>query len=244
MNAPRVAYDGRALVQSHGVHDPLRIVLHDTESHDAAGIRDIAGVCTYWHGIGWGPGAQRIIDADGNIGLAVVDGEIAYHVQNRNTGSLGLEIIGFARWSLTVWMLRPKQLEAVALQLAYWSDRHAIPLRRDPEHGVSTHAEQSRLHGGTHWDPGRFPVDRVLKRAAEIKAGAIPKRPTKPYTEDDFWLWLRWTLGEGEFQTAGDANPTVRPARLPHRIPDRWFARRDAFRKKRAAARERDLATT
>lgn len=243
MIAPRVDYDGRRLVAGHGFHVPHRICLHDTESHDARGIRDLAGIATYWHGVPWGPGAHYGVDGEGYIARYLDDNEIGYHVQGRNTGSLGIEIVGFARWAPSIWLLRRAQREDVARLLAWLCERWEIPLRLHPEHGITTHAIQSRLYGGTHWDPGRYPVEQTIARAREISRTSPPARPKRPYTEADYWPWLRWTLAEGEYAGHKQADPLLRPAQLPERIPPTWLARRKRFLKRRAAARERDLAT-
>lgn len=244
--APRIDYDGRRLVDAHGTHDPVRIVLHDTESHDARGIRDLAGIATYWNGVSWGPGAHVGVDGEGFSARYVDDRQIAYHVANRNTGSLGIEIIGFARWAPSLWLLRPKQLDEVAQWLAHLSTLHGIPLTRSTERGVSTHNEQSKRYGGTHWDPGRFPVDLVIARARALVAESRkPRQKAKTYTEPPFYLWLRWDLGEGEFK--GDPHnlrrrPSVERG-VPVRIPDAWWTRREKFLESRKAAAEHDLAT-
>lgn len=225
VNAPRIAYDARGLVATHGPMTPERIVLHDTESHDAAGIRDLEGIATYWHGVPWGPGAHRIVDRDGNVALCAPDAKIAYHVENHNAGSLGLEIVGFASFLPSVWLLRKTQLEIVARQVAWWSAAYAIPLRLDVDQGVSTHAMQSRAYRGTHTDPGSaFPLDRVLARARELARLALPPPKPKPYERDPFWEWARWRLGEGEFKGRG-RDPALRPARAPATVPDEWWRR-------------------
>lgn len=46
---------------------------------------------------------------------------------------------------------------------------------------------------------------------------------------DLYWLWLAWTLGEGDFAGRGKRNPNARPAKLPKRVPVSWWARRAAF---------------
>lgn len=237
VTAPRIDYDGRALVASHGHHTPTRIVYHDTEGHDEAGIRDLAGVAFYWHGISWGPGSQIGVDAEGYTARYVDDLEIAYHVENHNTGSLGIEQIGFARFLPSVWLLRPKQLETVAHWTAYWSVTYGIPLKLDVEHGVSTHAMQSRAFHGSHTDPGTgYPLQRVLDRAQAIVAtGAVPK-PKPPLKIDPFWEWARWRLGEGEFKQYGPSSFTHRPVTIPKRVPDAWWPRLGKFVGQRAAA--------
>jgi hypothetical protein len=241
---PRVDYDGRPLVASHGPHKPVRIHLHDTESHDAAGIRDLAGIAAYWHGVSWGPGAHVGVDAEGLSARYVNDGEVAYHTARRNTGALGIEIVGFASFLPSVWLARPAQLETVAQWLAHWSSAWRIPLSRSTEFGVSTHAEQSRKYGGDHYDPGRFfPVDKLIARAWAIVQGAKPKPPPSSYRELEFWLWLRWYLGEGEFRSSGPHNMTVRPQALPERIPRSWWRRSEAFvaRRAKASGRREDV---
>lgn len=233
--APEVAYDGRDLVASHGTHEPVRIVLHDTEGHDVAGTRDLAGVAAFWHGQGLGYGAHLGVDAEGLTGRYVDDREIAWHVARRNTGSLGIEQIGFAWFPLPTWLGRKDQLETVSQWLAHWSAKYGIPLRVDVEHGVSTHAMQSKTFGGTHTDPGRFyPLDRVIDRAVEIRQHPEPVKPPK----DLFWLWLRWWLGEGEFRDQPRHDPRRRPAELPEKVPAAWWERAERF----VAARERAAA--
>lgn len=236
--APRVSYDGRALVHGHGTQDPHFITLHDTESHDAAGIRDLAGIATFWSGVDWGPGAHRGIDKDGLVALYLDDHEIGYHVASHNSGNLGIEQIGFARFTPKVWLARPKQLDAVAHQLAYWCVKYDIPVRLDTEHGISTHAMQSRKHHGDHYDPGTwYPLKRVLRRTNEIIAEGItpPKKP-QHYHEDPYWLWLRWRLGEGEFKAFEPHDPYARPKRLPAKVPQSWWARQEKFLAKRRKA--------
>jgi hypothetical protein len=227
----RIDYDGRALVASHGSHTPRRIVWHDTESHDWKGIRDLAGIASYWHGVSWGPGAHVGIDSEGFIARYVDDLEIAYHVENHNTGSLGIEIVGFARFAPSVWLARRKQLETVAEVTAEWCKKYDIPAVLSVERGISTHAMQSRAYHGSHTDPGPgFPVQRTLRRVQAILAGAEPKPPPKKqYAEKAYWTWLRWYLGEGEFRTSGPHNKTVRPVTLPATIPDVWWSRLRAF---------------
>lgn len=166
MPEPPVAYDGRALVAAHGTHTPRRIVLHDTESHDVAGITDLSGIARFWHSQGLGYGAHVGVDKEGLSARYVSDTRIGWHVANRNTGSLGVEQIGFASFPLAVWWTRPRQLRTVARWLAYWSDRYSIPLRVDVDNGVSTHAMQSKAYGGSHYDPGAgYPLRFVVQLA-------------------------------------------------------------------------------
>ena len=168
---PQVQFDGRQLVQAHGPHRPVRIVLHDTESHDAAGISDIAGIANFFKAQGLGYGSHLVIDADGNTGRLVDDREIGWHVGGRNTGSLGIEQIGFAKFTKGQWASRGPQLEKVARWIAWWTKRYGIPLAHDVDRGVSTHADQSRaFHTTDHTDPGgNYPLDAVLARAHVLR---------------------------------------------------------------------------
>lgn len=44
----------------------------------------------------------------------------------------------------------------------------------------------------------------------------------------NFWAWLRWRLGEGEFKPYGPASPRHRP-NVPARIPSAWWQRLKGF---------------
>lgn len=160
-------------VATHGDQTPMRIVLHDTESHDEAGVRDILGIAAFWQRQGRGLGSQFIVDGSGHIGQGASSAKICYHVANNNTGSIGIEQIGFAWWDLRHWRMRRKQLEAVAHLVAYLADRWNIPLVRSTDHGICTHAD---FHGD-HTDPGRgYPFGYVLRRAVNITKKAKAKK--------------------------------------------------------------------
>lgn len=237
MIAPRVEYDGRQLVRTHGVHIPTRIVLHSTESHDAKGIRDLAGIALFWFGVSWGPGAHVGVDAEGYSALYADDIAVTYHVLNRNTKSLGLEQIGFARFTLPMWRARRSQLDEVSHWLAYWSAKHDIPLKIDVEHGVSTHQMQSKKFGGSHWDPGfGYPLGTVIGHAREIRDAAQPAKPKPKREPDPFWTWLAWKLGEGDFLKFGPSNRSYRPKSAPERVPDEWWTRWERFMANRVRA--------
>lgn len=166
VHRPTVNFEGYHLVESHGPHAPLRIILHDTESHDSRGIRDIEGVCNYWHSQGLGYGSHILVDSDGLTGMAVAPSFVAWHTARRNTGSLGIEQIGFARFSNALWWTRQAQLHKVAKWCAWWSKTYDIPLQVDIEHGISTHAMQSRAFGGDHYDPGKgYPLGYLIRLA-------------------------------------------------------------------------------
>jgi hypothetical protein len=164
---------------SVGHMDPVRVVLHDTESHDATGISDLVGVIEFWkrtpYPSGSLNGAHYLVDRDGFIAQVGTLSDILQHTGGANTGSVGVEQIGFASFTTAAWLLRRAQLDAVAKILAYLNHVHGIPLARSTSSGVSTHAMQSAIHPESmgHSDPGRgYPFGRELKAAkAYVAAG-------------------------------------------------------------------------
>lgn len=170
---PKIDLDARGIVATHGPHQPLRGVWHDTEGHDAAGIRDLLGVAQFWHGQNLGYGAQVIIDKDGNSALCANPDEIVWCVENHNTGTVSIELIGFASFVPSVWLARPKQLDKLAKWMAWLRLEYGIPLDHNVNKGWSGHADQSKAFGGSHYDPGTgFPSKLVLARARHYyKAG-------------------------------------------------------------------------
>ena len=162
----------------HGSHTPVRIVLHDTESHDTAGVSDISGIFNFWHtqknpdGSLAKYGAHFVVDGDGNVGKGGDTRQIQYHVGNLNTGSIGIEQIGFASLPRLIWKRRRrKQLYSVARILAWAHGEYGIPLKvqSDPQApGITTH----RLVGAAgidtsgHTDPGAgYPLGFVVTLA-------------------------------------------------------------------------------
>lgn len=163
---PLVQLDLRGYVATHGPHVPVRGVIHDTECGDAPGTAELAAVAKFWHRQGKGYGAFAGIDKDGNTALYSDPDEITWHVAGRNTGSLGFELIGFARFLPRAWWLRLAQLNKLAKWIAWANLEYGIPIVISTERGWSTHAMQSRRYGGTHYDPGRFfPLRYVIRRA-------------------------------------------------------------------------------
>lgn len=180
---PRIAYHAPAGL-THGAMTPVRVVLHDTESHDEKGIGDMKGIAEFWLR---GPdklGAHFIVDAEGNIGQCGEPTELMFHTGGANTGSVGIEQIGFAQFSKKTWESRPDQLIKVAKLLAWLNHEYGIPLRVSTVHGISTHAMQSKIHPESmgHTDPGvGYPLDEVIAIAKGFKdAGGWPpdNKPT------------------------------------------------------------------
>lgn len=162
----------------HGSHKPVRIVLHDTESHDTVGIQDIAGIFNFWHtqknpdGSLAKYGAHFVVDADGNVGEGGRPDRIQWHTGNLNTGSIGVEQIGFARFSRLVWKRRRRQqLYAVARLCAWAHGEYGIPLKvaDNPQSpGITTHAlvGAAGIDTSGHTDPGPgYPLGFVVTLA-------------------------------------------------------------------------------
>lgn len=151
---------------THGAQRPVRIVLHDTESHDVAGLSDISGIFSFWHtqknpdGSLAQYGAHFIVDKDGNVGEGGAPEQVQWHVGNLNTGSIGIEQIGFASFSRLIWKRdRRKQLYAVARLCAWAHGEYGIPLKvqTDPRApGITTHARvgAAGIDTSGHTDPG------------------------------------------------------------------------------------------
>lgn len=164
--APKPPIAMRYEVATHGPQVPRRIVLHDTESHDHAGLGDIVGIAAYWHRQGDGLGSHFIIDAEGHIGQGAPSTLTTWAVAGHNSGSIHIELIGFARFTPAGWLRRRRQLLALERLLAYLCDRWQIPARSSTEHGIARHADFHDVPAGMyHSDPGRgFPFRRVLRR--------------------------------------------------------------------------------
>lgn len=163
---PIIQLDARGRVATHGTHGPIRGVFHDTESHDAAGLRDMEGIVNYWGKQGEGYGAHLIIDKEGNSAFCADPTKIVWAVENHNTGTISVELIGFARFTPSIWAVRIKQLDKLAKWMAWFRYQYGVPLDYNVNLGWSGHADQSKAFGGTHWDPGPgFPARLVLRQA-------------------------------------------------------------------------------
>ncbi len=167
---PRVDLDARGRIETHGTHDVDRGVWHSTECGDVPGVRELEGVVSYWEKQGRGYGAQVIIDKDGNSALCANPHEICWAVENHNTGTFSIELVGFARFTPRIWFARHAQLDKLARWMAWLNLEYGVPLRESPSYGWSTHALQSATYGGTHTDPGRgFPKRYVLRLARKYR---------------------------------------------------------------------------
>jgi len=167
VHKPSVQYNGVKKGHTHGPSSPMTIVLHDTESHDQAGIGDVKGVLDYLAGTADELNAHLVIDKEGNTGQGAPFNKMCYHARGGNTNSIGIEQIGFARFGFVGWWARKQQLDKVARWLAYLSKTYNIPLVHSTTHGVCMHKD---LPAGGHSDPGAgYPIGRVLDMAIKYK---------------------------------------------------------------------------
>lgn len=164
---PKIQYNGVHVGNAHERQTPKRIVLHDTESHDRTGLGDVEGVLNYLTHTPDRLNVHLVVDKEGNAGQGAPFDRLVYHCRGANENSIGIEMIGFAHFTLRQWRGRKDQLEAVARWLAWLSTEYDIPLVHDVHHGVARHSD---VPAGGHSDPGKFfPFKSVLKRAQELK---------------------------------------------------------------------------
>lgn len=149
----------------HGTNARRGIVLHSTESHDRPGTSDIRGINEYLRSKDYG--VHYVVDGDGNVLRGAYHRDLVYHAVGANDSHIGIEQVGFARWSLKDWLWvgkkKREQLQKVAELIAYICDKEGIPIKRGVEHGISMHSEHP---AGGHTDPGKgYPIAYVIKQA-------------------------------------------------------------------------------
>lgn len=178
---PKVAYKRIVRNQSsrHGVK-PRLIVLHSTESHNRKGLSDLQAVANWFDNPDADASSHVILDKDGVSARCVYDSEKAWTVSNWNPFTLNIEQIGWASQGRTAWKLARKELRETARWIAHWSLKHDIPIRKarnGETRGVCTHAYAVQHGaGGSHWDPGDYPLGFVLWLAKGFKAARIIAR--------------------------------------------------------------------
>lgn len=220
IHKPTIQYHAPKGALTHGnMGNPVRVVLHDTESHEVKGIGDIQGIISFWQRTPDLLGAHFIVDQEGNIGQAGEPTELMYHTGGANTGSVGIEQINFASSTKQQWESHPDQLIKVAKLLAWLHTEYHIPLRVSTISGVSTHAMQSKIHPESqgHTDPGvNYPLEEVLDLArGYVAAGGWPPegaavakpapKPAKPTPKRIYSI--AYTDKDGARKTTASFNP-------------------------------------
>lgn len=156
------------------------IVLHSTESSQIMhSISDIKGITDFLCRSSVQASAHVVTDGDGKSGRICRDSLKAWHVGNDNPYSLGIEQVGRAAQGRHAWGELGKELEETARWIALMSIVHRIPIQKAAlttggsviRRGVTTHDYCSHHGAGTdHWDPGDYPIGKVLYLARGFKA--------------------------------------------------------------------------
>jgi N-acetyl-anhydromuramyl-L-alanine amidase AmpD len=153
------------------------IVLHDTESHDHAGIGDIKAIGDFFNRSNVQASSHICVDGEGNTARYVPDERKAWHCAGYNSQTLGIEQIGFATFTRSLWdSNRRAQLKKTAKWIAWWSKKYNIPIQKGAvsngvvtRRGVLMHSDLGAIGGGHH-DPGPgFPFWTVLRYARWYK---------------------------------------------------------------------------
>lgn len=185
---PYVNRDITAQMKYHGLHTKRKIVMHETVSHDHAGLTDILSIANYLGGVGYG--IHLIVDQEGHTGYSRRERGVYWHAKGSNEDSIGIELVSFvpglkiSRWArLKIWLSRERQLHKAARWVAYYCDAHKIPLRfsEGKASGVTSHWNISRAYGiaGGHWDcwpkhqGGHFPMKRLIRLAKSYRSGSL-----------------------------------------------------------------------
>lgn len=149
------------------------IVLHDTESSDLVGIKDLEGLGSWFNNSAAEASAHVGVDGTGYSAQFVPDAAKAWHVAAYNSATLGIEQIGFATYTELLWNRNKRaQLKKTAKYIAYWSKKYNIPIQNGAvsngtvtKKGVLLHSELGAIGGGHH-DPGTgYPKAAVLRTA-------------------------------------------------------------------------------
>lgn len=146
------------------------VVIHTMEIRERM---DAAEICARWFASRVSRvSAHYVVDAD-TILQCVDERNIAWHARGGNTGSIGVELAGFARQTSADWAdpYSTAVLGRAAVLVADVCRRRRIPVRwleaddlLAGRGGITGHADVSRaFHKSDHWDPGPgFPVERFL----------------------------------------------------------------------------------
>jgi N-acetyl-anhydromuramyl-L-alanine amidase AmpD len=160
----------------------------------------------------------------------VPESEKAWTAKSANPYFVQYELVGRAARTYTEWLKHEAQLRTVAALVAEDSLQYGFPVKRSVP-GIVGHGDLTRFgYPNEHWDPGpNFPWRSFLKMVEEFRTAAAAKPPVKdvpvpPGQNPDFWKWVRWWRGHGEFKSYGPRNKAVRP-NVPKRIPAAWWAR-------------------
>lgn len=155
------------------------IVIHTTEGHDQEGIGDLEALAGWFDNPEAQASSHVANDRDGNDARFVEDHRKAWTCCGFNAVSLNIEQIGFASFARNTWLKhRHRQLVNTAHWVAYWAEKHDIPLQHAKvsgavvtKRGVCGHGDLGEFGCGHH-DPGEgFPLAYVIDMARYINGG-------------------------------------------------------------------------
>jgi N-acetyl-anhydromuramyl-L-alanine amidase AmpD len=151
------------------------IVLHSTEGNNVPGDGDLIGLGGWFANPAAQVSSHVATDADGHSARYVRDRDKAWHCAAYNSPALGIEQVG--RAAQTSWS--DAQLRETARWIAVWSRYYSIPITHSTTAGVCTHSDLGAAGGGHH-DPGTdYPLDKVLKYAADYRKKQIAAKRKK-----------------------------------------------------------------
>lgn len=158
----------------HGRKAPLLwIVWHSTESPEVSG--GARNVAAGWFAKSSSKVSAHVVVDNANVIECVKPGDTAWHAASANASGYGIEIVGKAAQSAVDWS-DPYSLAAIRNACTWITSTPEllkIPHRwlsdnqlRNRESGFITHAQVSRVMGGTtHTDPGTgFPFAYVMEQ--------------------------------------------------------------------------------
>lgn len=155
------------------------IVLHSTESSQVMQSEsDLRGITDFLCRSSVQASAHVVVDGDGHSARICRDRLKAWHVGNLNSPALGIEQIGRAAQGVRAWLSLEKELHETARWIALMSIVHRVPIQTARltsggsiiAKGVTTHRYCSEHGAGTdHWDPGDYPMGKVLWLARGYK---------------------------------------------------------------------------
>jgi N-acetyl-anhydromuramyl-L-alanine amidase AmpD len=146
---------------ARAVSVPRLIVLHTTESSQAAGVADLRAIGAWFSNPRAQASSHVCVDGDGNSAQFVPDARKAWAQAAYNSVALSIEQIGRASQA----EFPEAQLEKTAQYVAYWSRKYGIPIVRSTSHGVCQHADLGAAGGGHHDCGSKYPFAKVLALA-------------------------------------------------------------------------------
>lgn len=190
MSKLKINYNSHDLMlpHVHGRQSKDVVVLHETVSHDIAGMADVMANENYLASIDYG--IHGVADKQGYIAWALGLGKaIFWQAGGVNERSIGIEQVSWIPALLqqktitvaeaeAIWKTRTMQLKRVAALVACIHKAHGIPLKySDGDHpGITSHWNVSQNHpaslGHTDCWPiqegGYYPINYVIWHARKL----------------------------------------------------------------------------